>query len=104
MLESVFIILLILAIIMLLLAVSWESIVLSLIDSIIWFIMAISVMKIEVPYQYVSGGSVETALQEITNLVPISYLFAMIGLVMGIYWIVLVLETLGKRNNMMRGI
>jgi len=104
MLESVFIMVLILAIVMLMLSIIWESIVLSLIDVIMWLVLAIGALKIEIPYQYISGGTVYEAVQEITDLYALTYLFMGIAIVMIVYWSVLVLDTLRDSKHMMRGI
>ena len=104
MLESMFIMLLIMAIILLMLSVVWESIVLSIIDVVMWLVLAIGALKVEIPYQYISSGTVYEATQEITDLYPITYLFMGIAVVMAVYWSTLVLETLRTQKNMMRGI
>lgn len=94
MLESIFIILLILAILFLLVSLAWESIVLSAIDMIMWFILAYSILYLEIPYQYSSGGTVTTAMHTVENLAPVAYLFMGIGIVMFIYMASMVLDSM----------
>lgn len=99
MLESVFIILLILAIIFLIIAVDWNSPVICGIDMILWLVLALGVLDIEVPYQYVSSGSVTATMQSIETMQYLGYLFMGIAVVMFIYMMTMVLETLYKKTR-----
>ena len=85
MLESIFIILLVVAIITLVLTVEWESLSLGAINIILWFILGIGILQIQIPYQYTSGGSVITATQNLEEMHPLGYLFIGIGFVVTIY-------------------
>ena len=98
MLESMFYVLLIIAVLLLILCVEWESFALCGLDIGLWFVLALSVHQIEIPYQYVIGGVVYNSTQSIESLFPLSILFYGIGAVMLIYLIVnLVLPMLGDK-------
>lgn len=85
MLESIFIILLIIAIILLVLTIEWESLSIGAIDIILWFIVGIGILQIEIPYQYTQGNTVVTATQNLEGMHPLGYLFVGIGFVVTIY-------------------
>ena len=86
MLESIFILLLIAAIIFLILAWESESVTLHMIDITLWFTLAVSVFSLEIPY---GDGT-----QYITNLYPLAYLFMGIGVIMVISMLTVVFEML----------
>jgi len=85
MLESIFIILLIVAIIMLILTVEWESLSLGAIDIILWFILGVGILQIEIPYQYTQGNTVVNATHTLEGMHPLGFLFVGIGFVVTIY-------------------
>ena len=102
MIESILIILLIIAVILLILAFEWKSLSITIIDIIFWLILSISIYSVEVPYQYTSGGVVVEATQSIQTMYPIGWLFIVISLVMMIYVFILGTDMLqGKFSKMM---
>ena len=92
MLESVFIMLLIFAILLMLLFIAWESIIIGLIDVFLWFLLALGIYDIEVPYQYTSSGVVYTATQHIQTMYPLWLLFFMIGIVLLLFLVSMCFE------------
>jgi len=101
MLESIFIILLIFAIITLILTVEWESLSLGAINIILWFILGVGILKIEVPYQYTQGGQVIQATHGLESMHPLGYLFVGIGFVVAIYVMTTIIFPMlqGKMKN-----
>jgi len=85
MLESIFVILLIFAIITLILTVEWESLSVGAINIILWFILGVGILQIQIPYQYTSGGTVVQATHNLESMHPLGYLFIGIGFVVTIY-------------------
>ena len=66
MLESIFILLVVISVLFLVLTVVWESLMLGAVDIILWLVLSISVYNLEIPYQYVlSDDTVGTGLQSI---------------------------------------
>ena len=98
MLESIFILLLITAIVMLIVAIEWESFVICAIDFVMWFVLALGILDIEVPYQYVSGGVVTTAMHSMEGMHYLAMLFAGIGVVVFIFFVTMVLDTLAGKK------
>ena len=96
MLESILIMLIVLGVLLLIAAYIWEDMVISLVDMIIWFVCALGVLAIEIPYQYVSGGIPSTGTQTI-SIPALAMLFGMLGLVMGISSFMRILGTLSKK-------
>ena len=89
MLESMLYLLIVIAIILLVLMVEWESIALAGLNIALWIILAISVHMIEIPYQYTdASGIAHTSTQNIENLFPLSTLFYGIAFIIFIYLIV----------------
>jgi len=92
MIESIFVMLLVAAIILLILAFVWESLTITAVDLIIWMILSISVYDIEVPYQYESGGIVYEATQSLGNMYPLAWLFMALAIIMFLYMITMVFQ------------
>ena len=102
MIESILIILLIIAVILLVLAFEWKSISITIIDVIFWMVLSLSIYNVEVPYQYTSGGTVVEATQTIESMYPIGWLFILISIIMMIYTVILGTDMLqGKFSKMM---
>jgi len=80
MLESIFIILLISAIIFLILAVLWESLALCALDIALWFICALGILQIDIV--------TSTGTTSIESMHPLSILFGGVGIIMFIYLLV----------------
>jgi len=98
MLESIFIMLIVLGIILLIAAYEWGDPVISLIDSVIWFVCAIGALQIEIPYQYITSGTVTTTTQNI-SIPALGYFFTMLGVVMFLSFSALALETLAVKRR-----
>jgi hypothetical protein len=97
MLESILILLVIIAIILLIVTVEWESILICMIDLILWASLAVAILQVEIPYQYTSGGTVVEATQSIETLYPLAYLFIGIALIVLLYLIFLIFGTITNR-------
>lgn len=97
MLDIIFIILAFLAILLLFYSISERGIAFTLIDSLLWFILALFLLQgIEVPYEMFNStsGNIETGVHVIrTNLDPLSYLFMGIGAIMFILFITFAMES-----------
>jgi len=84
MLETIFISLGVLSVLFMILAILWKSLTFSVIDTILWLIMAISVYNIERPFQYVQGNTIVTTTHIIEgtyHLAPLFILFAIIMMI-----------------------
>jgi len=99
MLESIFIILLIVGIILLILMVEWESLAIGGLCFAIWMTLALSIHQIEIPYQYTNNqGIVVESTQSIENMFPLSTLFIGIAVIVMLYMIInLMLPTLYEK-------
>lgn len=112
MIDWMFLILIIAAILFLLLSIEYQDnkfwgVTFILLDTVIWYLLAASVMNIEVPYQAynVSSGQIETGyhiLMTHDNTVMVLF-FAMFGTIMMIYGIgyvlgPVILKTLFRRK------
>jgi len=98
MIESMLYVLIIIAILLLILTVEWESMALCGLDIALWFVLAVSVIQVEIPYQYVVSGVTYESTQKIESLYPLSILFYGIAVVMMIYLFVnLALPLLGEK-------
>jgi len=80
MLESIFIILLVSAIIFLILGVLWESLALTVLDITLWLICALGILQIEIV--------TSTGTTTVENMHYISILFSGIAIIMTLYLIV----------------
>jgi len=87
MLNIVFIILLILAVIFLILLLETNSLALGVIDGSLWFILSAAVMNIDIPYQIynVVTEEIETGVQVVESEYMLSWLFTLIGIVVFLY-------------------
>jgi len=101
MLESLFIILLIFAILLLTLSLEHEknpfwNLVAITTDAALWFILALGVIEIELPYQIYnsSSGNVEEGVHIFTSIysIYISYVFMLFGVIMFIYLVVMIFD------------
>jgi uncharacterized membrane protein len=101
MLEAIFYVLLIFAVLLILFTVQYEkhiiwSIIGSALACFIWAVLAISIYELERPYEMfnVTSGNIETGIHEITMVGAggISWLFAGIALLMGLYCIFMAME------------
>ena len=94
MLSSYIIILIVVAVLLLIATYEWKDPVIDLVDSIIWFIVALGVLSIELPYTVVIGGVITTGVNTITSMMYTSYLFGMLGIVMFVAFVTHTLQTL----------
>jgi len=86
MLESIFILLLVLAVLFLIITVIWQSLAIGIIDVILWIILSISVHQIELPYQAIQNdNTIVTGVQTVETLYMFSYFFMGIGIIVMIY-------------------
>lgn len=83
---TIFIILLIISVLFLILTFIWESMTFCALDMFMWWIIAINIPALEIPYQYVlPDGTVGEAMQVVEGLYPLMYLFVLIGILMMLY-------------------
>jgi hypothetical protein len=102
MIESILIILLIIAVITMILAMEWESLTMSIIDTVLWLTLAISIFSVEIPYQYTSGGAIHEATQSLEGMYPLAWLFLGISIIMMIHTFILGFEMLkGKKPRLL---
>jgi hypothetical protein len=96
MLDIIMIILILFAILLMIYAIEKQRIAFTLLDSIMWLIIALFILQgIEIPYQLynVSANKIQTGVQLVqTNLIPLSYLFMALGLLMFILTVTFILE------------
>jgi len=96
MLDIIFIVLFIFNIILMIYAITERNIAFTLLTGIIWLILALFVIQgIELPYEMMNStsGNIETGTHLIqTNLDPLAYLFAAIGVIMFILFFTFTLE------------
>lgn len=106
MLDIIAILLILFAIILLFYAITERSPAFCLLDAILWLILAVILLQgIETPYQMynASSGNIETGVHTIKdNLIPITYLFEGVAIIMFILFITFAVETLSdhKRNKL----
>jgi len=104
MLQSMFLALLVGAVLFLILTVYWNSLSLGILDIVLWFILSSAVHSIEVPYVAIqSDNTIVKGVQVIESLYPLSLLFIGIGIIVLLYWLTaIVLPMLqGQYNRMM---
>jgi len=104
MLESIFIILLVIAILFLVLTIVWESLVLGAMDIITWMILGISVYQLELPYTAIQNdNTIVTGIHTIETLWPLCTLFMGIAVIMTIYLLTYIVGPMlkGKFSRMM---
>jgi hypothetical protein len=104
MLESIFIILLVIAILFMLMTIIWQSLAIGTIDIIMWLLLSISVHQLELPYTAIQNdNTIVTGIHTIETLWPLSTLFMGIGIVMMLYVMVDIIFPMlqGKFSRMM---
>lgn len=88
MLHTLFVALLIGAVIFLILTVLWESLSFGILDIILWFILSAAVHSIEMPYVAIQNdNTIIEGVQIIENMHVVSALFILIGVIMLLYWL-----------------
>jgi len=103
MLQTMFLALLVGAVLFMLLTILWDSLSLGILDIMLWFILSSSVHSIEVPYVAIqSDNTVIEGVQVIESLHPLSLLFIGIGIIMFLYWLTsIVMPMLQQRYSHM---
>jgi len=102
MIESILIILLIIAVLGMILAMEWESLTMSIIDVILWLTLSISIFNVEIPYQYEQAGSIVEATQTLEGMYPVGWIFLGVAIVMMIHTFILGFEMLkGKKPKLL---
>jgi len=96
MLDWLFIIFMVLAIMLMLIAIMmdfghfWDTVII-MVDITLWFMLAVSVMEIEIPYQMFNStsGQIESGYHIFSGKVSpyMTYFFLMMGSIMIIYWV-----------------
>lgn len=102
--ESIFILLLVIAILFMLMTIIWQSLVIGAIDIIMWLILSISVHQLELPYTAIQNdNTIVTGIHTIETLWPLSTLFMGIAIIMFIYVTVDIVYPMlqGKFSRMM---
>ena len=101
MLDWLFIMLLIMAILLIIMAIEYEgnpfwNIMSCVLSSFIWFILALGVLRLDTPYQLFnsSSGMVETGMHSYTvpGDIYIAYIFIAFGVLMMIYFVAMVFD------------
>ena len=104
MLLTIFIILLVLAIIFLLITLEWNSLFTGSMTIILWIILALTVHQIEIPYTAIQNdNTIISGVQTIETLYPLSYLFWAFALVMFIYLITDVVRPMFQEKTRNKG-
>lgn len=87
MLETIFLILLILGIILTILSIEWESRILCGFAIFIWLILAVTINQIQIPYQYIDPNTdtLMTGYQNIENMFPLSILFSGLAIILTVW-------------------
>jgi len=111
MLDWMFIMLLVICVLLTLMIIEfdygifWNS-TLTMIGIVLWFVLAASIMQIEIPYQIYNStsGNIETGYHMFTS--PISpylvYFFMLFGIIMMIYFLGYILVPIIMRNKWVR--
>jgi len=99
MIESILIILLIIAVLVMILAFEWESLTMSIIDVVLWLTLSIGIFNVEIPYQYTQSGSIVEATQTLEGMYPIGWIFLGIALIMMIHTFLLGFDLLRLRKS-----
>ena len=106
MLDIVFIILALLAIIIMLYSISERNSAFCIIDAVLWLILALFMLQgIEIPYQIYNASStaITTGVQTVkSNLTPLSYLFMGLGAIMFLLFVTFTLELFTDQKKMNR--
>lgn len=99
MLETIFILLLIFAILLIIFSIEYEgnaywNLVSLVLATPLWFILGLSNMEIERPYEIynISSSSIETGVHTVTSPISpyLTYFFAGVGVILMIYLIVMI--------------
>ena len=96
MLDIIVVLLVFLAIILLLYAISERHTAFCIIDAVLWLVLALFMLQgVEVPYEMfnATSGDIETGLHVIqSNLTPLSYLFMGLGALMFMLFVTFSME------------
>lgn len=107
MLESLFIILFVLAILLMLICIEvdwgifWNSTFI-VVDIVLWFLLAASVMEIERPYEMynATSGFIETGYHTFSSPISpyLTYFFSLFGIIMMIYFVMYYFYEISKKK------
>lgn len=105
MIESIFILLIVMSILFFILTILWKSLTLGTMDIILWFILSISIYHYEIPYVVItSNDTIITGTQIIEEgLYPLSYLFIGMALITLLYLLTYIIFPMlkGRYSRMM---
>ena len=104
MLESIFILLLVIAILFLLITIIWESLSIGIVDVILWLILSISVYQIEIPYTAIQADdTIISGVHTIETLYPLSWLFMGMAIITMLFLFIQIIFPMlqGKYSRMM---
>lgn len=104
MLQTMFLALLVGAVLFMILTILWDSLSLGILDIMLWFILSSAVHNIEVPYVAIqSDNTIVEGVQVIESLHPLGLLFIGIGIIVFLYWLTTIVFPMlqQKYSNMM---
>ena len=88
MLQTMFLAMLLGAVLFLILTIYWNSLTFGILDIVLWFILSSAVHNVEVPYVAIqSDNTIVEGVQIIESLHPLSLLFIGIGIIVLLYWL-----------------
>ena len=86
MIETLFIVMLVITVLFFILTVIWQSLALGIVDTILWLVLAISVYNYEIPYTAIQNdNTIVTGVQVIESLYPYSWLFIVMMFITMLY-------------------
>jgi hypothetical protein len=104
MLDIIFVLLFLFAVILMLYCLIDFNPVFCIVDSIIWILLALFMLQgIETPYTMYnsSSGNIESGLQIVqTNLTPLAYVFMLLGVIMFIMFVTLSFQAFSSRKKL----
>lgn len=104
MLESIFILLIVMAVLFLLVTIEWQSLMFGVVDIMLWLVLSLSIYNIEIPYQYITGSDI---IGESVHIIQSQYIFSALFMGMAILTMLYVLIDIifpmlsGKFSRMM---
>lgn len=99
MLESIFITLVAIAVLLSIIGIYWKSLSFCTLATSLWFVLALGVHQIDKAFQYTKAGVVYTDVQSVTSMHYLSFLFVGLGLIMFLWVFVLGLDLLRGRKS-----
>ena len=101
MLDLMFIILIIFAVLTMIIAYEYSDAVFAIMSSVAWFVAALGALRIEIPFEIynASSGNIETGTHVFENLWQFSYLFMGFAVVTFIGFMTYTLATLYEKKR-----